>query len=136
MDSLGGQVVRYSGSLPCRPASVALARQLVRAKVWDLPPDALEAAELMVSELATNCVLHARTDFELTIGRTRGEIRVEVSDGASAPPVRQVEPQAQSGRGLQFVESMADAWGFKTGARGKTVWFTLSVASDRNWARC
>jgi two-component sensor histidine kinase len=135
MDALGGQLVRYSGSFPCQAASVALARQLVRGKVWDLPPEALEATELMVSELATNCVLHARTDFELTIGRTQGELRVEVSDGVSTPPVRQLVPQAQSGRGLQIVELLADAWGVTTGAHGKTVWFTLSVATDGSRAQ-
>jgi anti-sigma regulatory factor (Ser/Thr protein kinase) len=132
MDPVGETILRDSRALPCRPTSVAAARHLVRAVLGDLPLEAVEATALMVSELATNCVRHAGTDFELTIDRTRSQIRVALSDGTSTPPVvRHVGPQALSGRGLHIVDSMADAWGVSTGAEGKTVWFTLS-AGDRS----
>jgi anti-sigma regulatory factor (Ser/Thr protein kinase) len=136
MDPVVEKVLSESCALPCQPASVAAARHLVRAVLGDLPLETVEATELMVSELATNCVTHAGTDFELTIDRSPSQIRVGISDSVRTPPVlRHVGPRALSGRGLQIVESMADAWGVSTGAEGKTVWFTLSAVAGRRELR-
>jgi anti-sigma regulatory factor (Ser/Thr protein kinase) len=85
----------------------------------------IEAAELMTSELATNCVLHAHSDFELAID-PHGEIRVEVSDSGPGQP-RLLSPSSRdlTGRGLRIVETMSADWGVRRTRRGKTVWFTL-----------
>ena len=72
-----------SREFPCQYESVAAARRFVRKILRDQPSETLEAAELMVSELATNCIRHARTAFELTIDDSRGLIRVELSDSGS-----------------------------------------------------
>jgi hypothetical protein len=83
----------------------------------------------MVSELATNCVQHAQTDFELTI-RSRDHIRVEVRDSQRRrPTLRSPTPREPSGRGLRIVEAMSEAWGITPSANGKIVWFTLRRAS-------
>ena len=109
----------------CQPASVTAARRFVRDVLSDRPPELVEAAELMASELATNCVRHAHTEFELAI-HTHGQIRIEVSDrGEGRPTLLSPAEREVSGRGLRIVEAMADAWGVTPAAKGKAVWFTL-----------
>ena len=111
----------------CQPESVPAARRLVRDVLHDQSSDLLEAAELMVSELATNCVQHAQTPFELVILDEDRQIRVEVRDtGGGRPVVRSPTPAERTGRGLRIVEAMSDAWGIDPSSRGKTVWFTLA----------
>jgi anti-sigma regulatory factor (Ser/Thr protein kinase) len=86
----------------------------------------VEAAELMASELATNCVRHAHTGFEMTI-HSDGQIRVEVRDtGEGRPKLLSPTPREVSGRGLRIVEAMSDDWGVIPASNGKAVWFTLS----------
>jgi anti-sigma regulatory factor (Ser/Thr protein kinase) len=100
---------------------------LVRDALQDQSSDVLEAAELMVSELATNCVQHARTPFELVISDEQRQIRVEVRDtGGGRPVPRSPTPAERTGRGLRIVEAMSDAWGIDPSSCGKTVWFTLA----------
>ncbi len=84
---------------------------------------------LMLSELATNAVQHADTEFEVTITVTEAgdgrRVRVSVRDEAPGFPVPQEPPpDAPHGRGLRIVESLADAWGIEVrhGHPGKTVW--------------
>lgn len=109
----------------CQPASVTAARRFVRDVLSDRPPELVDAAELMASELATNCVRHAHTEFELTID-TEDQIRIEVRDrGEGRPTLLSPAEREISGRGLRIVEAMADAWGVIPGADGKAVWFTL-----------
>jgi anti-sigma regulatory factor (Ser/Thr protein kinase) len=85
-----------------------------------------EAVELMATELATNCVQHAQTAFELTIDHGQGQIRIEVRDtGPGRPVPRSPTPSERTGRGLRIVEAMSDSWGIDPSSRGKTVWFTV-----------
>ena len=109
------------------PESVPAARRFARDVLRDQSSDLVDAAELMVSELATNCVQHAHTDFEITI-RTRDEVRVEVRDaGHGRPEVQSPPPLAPSGRGLRIVQEISDAWGIIPSPSGKTVWFALNL---------
>ncbi len=79
----------------------------------------------MASELATNCVQHAGTDFELVV-ESQDEIRVEVRDtNRHRPMLRFPTPREPKGRGLQIVEAMSDSWGVTQSPDGKTVWFVL-----------
>jgi len=106
---------------------VQAARHFVREVLRDEPSDVVGAAELMTSELATNCVLHAHTDFELTIERG-AEIRVSVHDMSEGHPTpRSPTPAERTGRGLRIVEAMSHDWGSIPAQSGKTVWFTLSL---------
>ncbi|MFF1922096.1 SpoIIE family protein phosphatase [Streptomyces sp. NPDC058221] len=111
------------------PREVARARRLVRGKLldWELP-DAVEAAELMVSELVTNAVQHGRTHhIGLRLVRT-GALLCEVIDDDPAPAaLLDATAQDESGRGLVVVSSLAREWGTSTTARGKTVWFELAL---------
>jgi anti-sigma regulatory factor (Ser/Thr protein kinase) len=83
---------------------------------------------LLVSELATNAVRHARTGFELTIDVGRSGVRVTVIDdaGQAEPRVRQARPSDTDGRGLQIVDRLAATWGCDAvGVDRKAVWFTV-----------
>jgi anti-sigma regulatory factor (Ser/Thr protein kinase) len=114
---------------PCRPESVTAARRFVRDILREHPLDIVEAAELLTSELASNCVRHAHTAFELAVD-SREEIRIEVRDtGEGRPELRSPSPRDPSGRGLRIVEAMASAWGISPSAGGKVVWFTLAEQS-------
>jgi anti-sigma regulatory factor (Ser/Thr protein kinase) len=109
----------------CEPASIPAARRFVRDALREQSPAIVDAAELMACELATNCVRHARTDFELAI-HSRDQIRVEVRDtGPGRPQPRSPAPREPSGRGLRIVEAMSSTWGVVRASSGKTVWFTL-----------
>jgi anti-sigma regulatory factor (Ser/Thr protein kinase) len=120
--------VTSSRTFPCQPEAVPAARRFVREVLSEQPVEITDAAELMTSELATNCVRHAGTDFELTI-RAQEEIRVEVRDtGGGQPTVLSPTPRDLTGRGLRIVESMSDAWGVTSAADGKAVWFTIAPA--------
>ena len=106
------------------------AEQVLRE--WELDAVA-DAARLLISELVINAVLHAGTESELVLRSRPGQLRVEVSDGSSAMPVRRpYSPTAPSGRGLLILEDLADSWGIDVGDGSKTVWFELAVpANDR-----
>jgi len=113
---------------PPVPESVSAARRFVREALGDQPHETIEAAELMTSELATNCVQHARTDFELAVDK-RKEVRVEVRDeDRRQPTLQSPTPEDQSGRGLRIVDALADAWGVIPSPGGKVVWFELLPA--------
>jgi anti-sigma regulatory factor (Ser/Thr protein kinase) len=118
--------MRHARHFHCQPESLAGARHFVRDLLSDQPREIVEAAELMTSELATNSVRHARSDFELAVHLSREEIRVEVSDRGQGQPIpRTPTPRDQSGRGLQIVKELAEAWGITPSPNGKLVWFTL-----------
>ena len=110
----------------CRPAAVTAARRLVRSTLDGRDAELVEAAELLISELASNCVRHARTEFEVRICAS-DEVRIEVRDlGGGEPRVLSPSPQEPSGRGLRIVEAMSRRWGVRPEAAGKVVWFTLA----------
>ena len=123
--------MRKARCFDCRAESVAGARHFVSDVLSDQPRETVEAAELMTSELATNCVRHAHSDFVLAIHRSRREIRVEVSDhGEGQPVVRSPTPREQSGRGLRIVQELSEDWGITPSPNGKLVWFALPVRTQ------
>lgn len=103
------------------------ARRFVRESLSEQAEEVVDAVELMACELATNCVQHAQTDFEVVIHDQHGEIRVEASDaGRGRPTLRSPTSQECSGRGLRIVEALSNAWGVVPGEDGTRVWFTVS----------
>jgi two-component sensor histidine kinase len=122
--------MRQTRHFPGDPSSAAAARHFALRAVEGAASDTVQAIELMVSELATNCIRHAGREFELTIARTADEIRVEVSDQAGGvPQKRSPGLEEPTGRGLQIVELLSEDWGVDlTPKGGKTVWFTVAAA--------
>jgi anti-sigma regulatory factor (Ser/Thr protein kinase) len=112
------------------PKSVAQARQFAIEALIDLPEDAVNDVAVMVSELATNALVHAATSFAVTIDRRPHQVYVEVTDaGAGIPTRRSPGEMEPHGRGLTIVEELSDQWGtiHAAGEVGKSVWFTLTV---------
>lgn len=120
----------FRRGFPADRGSVSAARRFASEHLGASPVDLREAVELMVSELATNCIRHVDSEFEVVVHRSEDTIRVEVSDpGAGTPSMRFPGPDEPTGRGLRIVDMLSDAWGVVPAERsGKTVWFTLSLA--------
>lgn len=91
--------------------------------------DLVECAELGVSELVANAILHGEQPIKVQVRGTASHPRIEVLDGSSRPPVPPpLEPDpvdylATFGRGLAIVAQSAVAWGASMEADGKVVWF-------------
>lgn len=89
---------------------------------------ARDVSVLLTSELVTNVVLHARTDFELRVALRPERLRVEVCDMVPTPPaIRPAAPDDLSGRGLGLLVALAGRWGVDSGPEGKSVWFEIPV---------
>ena len=90
---------------------------------------AAPGCQLVISELATNAVRHARTRV-LGHGsaRARSASRSPFEDSSGEQPiVREPGPEALSGRGLRLIGEIAEAWGIEWTAAGKTVWARLLI---------
>jgi anti-sigma regulatory factor (Ser/Thr protein kinase) len=86
-------------------------------------------AELVVSELATNAVIHAGTPFTVGVRYDGSALRISVQDWSSTQPImRESNPHALSGRGLRLIATVSRAWGIDYGPDGKTVWAELALA--------
>lgn len=89
-----------------------------------------QAVALVVSELATNVVLHANTPFTVTLERRDSWLVLEVRDHlpgrvAVPPPTDEVE---MHGRGLEIVQALSQAWGVWPRRDGKSVWAAFNLA--------
>jgi hypothetical protein len=86
-----------------------------------------EDVELLLTELMTNVIIHARTDFEVRMEPSGDGVRVEVIDGNGAMPIPgTLAASALSGRGLTLVQSLSARWGAHPNeGGGKTVWFEV-----------
>lgn len=135
----------HHAALPAAPFAVAEARRQVRAAVryWHVPVD-VDVAALLVSELVTNAVTHdglpapgatraAGGLVTLSIRYGEGDLRVEVYDTSPAPPELGggVPADAEHGRGLLLIDSLATTWGSFRTTTGKAVYFTLAAADHR-----
>ena len=120
-----GQQARqwHAASFDPVPLSVKEARQFVGSLLDD--PGLRETSELLVSELTTNALQHARGRFEVRV-RAQPRVRVEVHDrSAVLPSPKDLAPSDESGRGLQIVTRLATSWGTRKLSDGKVVWFEL-----------
>ncbi len=85
--------------------------------------DLADALCLVVSELVTNAVLHARTEVVLTLELRPGVARVGVRDNSPATlAVLNYSPEAVTGRGLGVVAALSRTWGMVADGDGKLVW--------------
>jgi anti-sigma regulatory factor (Ser/Thr protein kinase) len=112
--------------------SPRLARRFVGDALDDLGArGAADSAVLLVSELVTNAVLHARTEVEVIVAPADESVRVSVVDRSPAMPAqRSFSATAGSGRGLHLVESVASRWGVASRDQGKEVWFEIDLDAE------
>ncbi|MEW9527554.1 ATP-binding protein [Microbispora sp. NPDC049125] len=119
-----------SWRLPPNGRSAATARRLTRARLtaWGME-DRLDVAELLVSELVTNALEHARGPIRLTLSAIEGLLRCEVEDSETAlPRLHDADDDEEGGRGLRLLDVLACCWGGIRTPDGKVVWFELPAA--------
>ncbi|MFJ1972534.1 SpoIIE family protein phosphatase [Streptomyces sp. NPDC087903] len=110
------------------PAAVAAARKnaVARLEEWGLN-EAAFVTELIVSELVTNAIRHARPPIQLRLIHDRSLI-CEVSDASNtAPHMRRARTFDEGGRGLLLVAQLTQRWGTRPTAEGKTIWTEQSL---------
>jgi hypothetical protein len=106
------------------------ARRLVADALqqWGHPQEVSESIALVVSELATNAVTHARSPFSVLARSDQHVIRISVRDASAVmPELREGGPAVGPGVGLQMVAALAGAWGVEVTAGGKAVWAQLAL---------
>ncbi|MFJ4525369.1 ATP-binding protein [Streptomyces sp. NPDC088810] len=99
---------------------------------WSVCSEIVEDALLVVSELATNAIIHARPPAELRLSWMRGDgdrtLRVEVTDAGPARPAGQplggFDPD-EHGRGEAIVCALATHYGIRIHSGGVTRWAEL-----------
>ena len=85
--------------------------------------DFADDAALVVTELAANAIVHARSAFTVILSALDDLLRISVRD---ATPLRGNTLRAVPLHGLGAVHAMASQWGVEPlGAAGKTVWVDL-----------
>lgn len=81
---------------------------------------------LVVSEMVTNAVRYATPPVTIELQADRDAVLVAVEDGSACRPIsREIEPDAEGGRGLLLVDLLAVEHGVRPGPPGKTVWASL-----------
>lgn len=128
--------MRRSRSFLETAPSVPEARGFVSGSLTSIPPQVRATAALLVSELATNAVVHATSSFDVTVicPTSSGRVRIEVTDADETRPTPlRPPPSVPHGRGLLLVASLSDEWGVDeaNGRPGKTVWFELSLSAPQ-----
>jgi anti-sigma regulatory factor (Ser/Thr protein kinase) len=101
--------------------------------LWSVPGSVEQLAELVVSELVTNAVVHAYSCSRVILTCGDSALRVSVRDYCPTPTPRPrpIDVTAASGRGLHLVVALADNWGVNQHPDGKTIWAQLTYPHDR-----
>jgi anti-sigma regulatory factor (Ser/Thr protein kinase) len=101
---------------------------LAREQVTACPQELVDTVALLVTELVTNAVLHARTALVLHIDVHDGVVRLSVSDRSHDVPVlKHYDTDDVTGRGLALVEMLAANWGVDEEPDGKSVWCEVAI---------
>jgi hypothetical protein len=132
----GGPAVRVDGAhtgefsrffVPV-PLAARVVRHAIREalEAWG-EHDLVADAELVVSELASNVLLHAHSPFRVAMSRVEGGVRISVHDAdpLSDPKRRDMTPDSTTGRGVAIIALLARRWGTEHGPDGKIVWAEL-----------
>ena len=130
-------------SLRPDPEAPSMARNLVTdaCLAWHLV-ELLHPSRLVMSELVTNAVEHARTEMTVVVGRRGAGLHLSVADGVAAPPhfrkpgrVHPDRPLDDRGKGLHVVANHAIAWGCLPTSTGKVVWATMRPPLEQRTPR-
>lgn len=124
----------HGTTLEATPISASEARAFVSFHLIDYRLLYLvDAVRLVVSELATNALVHGQTPFVVTLSRKADTVRLAVRDDsdwvASRGPGQALSP---GGRGLRIVGILSRDWGVITDTGSKTVWASFDVRQARS----
>lgn len=131
-----GVGARISTPIALVPTAPGHARRIVNEALADWGLGHLEdTADLIVSELVTNALLHGQEPAALTLytdpDADGGLLFIEVDDaGNHAPQLRDAAGDAEGGRGLVLVDALAEDWGTEATGVGKRVWASISLDQD------
>ena len=118
-------------TLPATGHSVRLARQATRTVLiaWQLV-HVEESAVLLVSELVTNAVRHARDTEVIAVDLLAEQtwLRIEILDTDRHWPQPRIPDRfEESGFGFVLVDALAGQWGVRETDSGKAVWAELDT---------
>jgi len=118
--------------LDSKPPNVGAARRFVQEQLAGYPEATVEDASLLVSELATNALVHVGTSFVVGVIADESEVLVAVTDERhDRVPFLGRMPAAEDivemSRGIAIVSLIASdfGWHLLADSPGKVVWFTL-----------
>jgi transcriptional regulator with XRE-family HTH domain/anti-sigma regulatory factor (Ser/Thr protein kinase) len=118
---------QFRKRLPNTDVAPGLARAALAATAVGIPTEVSEDATLLVSELVTNSVRHADSDWvELAVDVGVDLLRIEVSD-QSTRTIRPRTPGVAGGWGLTLLGELAARWGIERNAGGKTIWLEFDL---------
>jgi len=95
----------------------------------------IPVVELIASELVSNAVQHAAPPILLALSLDGERLRISVSDGAPhlPPELRMTRLGVASGYGLNFVNTLSEAWGYEVDGPSKDVWADLDLTLAEEW---
>lgn len=118
----------HSFALPPEPTSPREARERAARELegWG-DPEARHAVVLLISELVTNAVVHARSTVTIDLAVIDdGPVHVNVHDESPVRPTpRHHVADRPGGRGMYLLESLAARWGVEESRTGKSIWFEV-----------
>lgn len=124
------------------PRSAGVARRFLRLNLtaWGVDDDSIDSAELCLSELVNNVIMHAGTDAQLSVHLEEGELGVLVRDGGEAGyevarAVAEDDAMRIAGRGLALIDALADRWGTHHDDQGTIAWFVLATPAPGTTAQ-
>lgn len=134
-------VLLGSLTIPGRPEQLHAARMFV-ARVLSGDCPCMDTVVLLASELISNSLQHSDSRhpggvITVTLIEIQGGIRAEVADegGVTVPALRPAprgSPElAESGRGLQLVDTLSARWSYCRDQAGTVTWFELTDAAPR-----
>ncbi|MFG1697620.1 ATP-binding protein [Nonomuraea sp. NPDC049309] len=127
---------QYAWPLPEDARTAGHARALMRERLTELalPPDLVDDAVLMVSELVTNALMYGDDPYELLLHVDAKEIMCAVVDGSPVLPAQAPHDlAAEHGRGLRIVARLSDGcygchpqrYATRPDLVGKATWFAI-----------
>ena len=115
-------------TVPSLPASIASVRRFAvgACRAGGLASSVCDTAALLVSEVATNALVHGSGEVQVRVSTRDSVLRVEVADDSPRmPEPRSAGLMEEGGRGLSLVEELSRGWGVYREGVGKVVWFEL-----------
>ncbi|HEX4015294.1 MAG TPA: ATP-binding protein, partial [Frankiaceae bacterium] len=117
--------------------AVPTARRFAVSALSEAAPDALDDVQLLVTELVTNALFHARPPVILRVARLAECVRIEVEDSGHTLPIQTRNSlDSMTGRGLSLVSALSSSWGVDpTPTGGKVVWAELAGSHEASSSR-
>lgn len=118
---------RLAASFPAEVQAPGEARRLLVRTLRELgcSSDAVDTAALVLSELASNAVRHARSPFAIDVAIHARSMRLAVRD--ASPPSAEESLIVLPTHGLAVIDVLATRWGVERVTDGKVVWAELLV---------